>query len=76
VKYAQCVKIWIFLMDTILNLTIFQLLMKKKKTRSNYTGLESGKRESANETRVTHLSKGRHMLCRCVSYLGQMDNST
>jgi hypothetical protein len=43
VKYAQCVKIWLFLkcvqflkfyvqflMDTILNLTIDQFLMKKK----------------------------------------------
>jgi hypothetical protein len=43
VKYAQCVKIWLFLkcveflkscvkfpMDTILNLVIVQFLMKKK----------------------------------------------
>jgi hypothetical protein len=30
VKYAQCVKILLFLIDTILNRAIVQLLMKKK----------------------------------------------
>jgi hypothetical protein len=46
VKYAQCVKIWLFLMDTILNLAIIQFLVKKREMRFNYARLISGKRET------------------------------
>jgi hypothetical protein len=83
VKYAQRVKIWLFLMcvqflnscvrflmDTILNLVIVQFLMKKKGD-ARYSGASpiSIKGRCALWGRVSYLNKGRHTLWECISLL-------
>jgi hypothetical protein len=62
-----------FLMDTILNLAIAQFLMKKKGDRCLVcASCIVGKGRHTNETRVSHLSKGRCTLWRRISLLLNM----
>jgi hypothetical protein len=81
------VKIWLFLkcvqflkscvqfpMNTILNPAIAQFPMKKKgDTRSIHVSHIGGKERRANETCISHISKGRRALSRCVSLLLNME---
>jgi hypothetical protein len=66
-KYAQCVKIWLFLkcvqflksgvqffMDTILNLAIIQFLMKKRETHPSNVRLIS---EEKGDSSMQHTSR-------------------
>jgi hypothetical protein len=73
VKYAQCVKIWLFLKCVQLPKVLCSVF-REAKGRHTYkmcvSHLSKGRR--AYRTRISHISKGRHVLWRCVSFLLNM----